>query len=131
MKITRFLISLAALLALTFAMNNKLGMIPPLGKFLNPFGGFWQNAESEQVEFPAQLQFDALNEKVQIHFDDRMVPHIFAENLHDLYFIQGYVTAQHRLWQMEFQTMAAAGRLSEIIGEKAIPFGPSISDVIK
>jgi penicillin amidase len=49
-----------------------------------------------------------------------MVPHIFAQNNHDLYFAQGYVTAMHRLWQMEFQTHAAAGRISEIVGEKAL-----------
>src|SRR5205823_3325593 len=34
----------------------------------------------------------------------------------DAYFIQGYLHAKYRLWQMEFQTMAAAGRISEILG---------------
>jgi penicillin amidase len=38
----------------------------------------------------------------------------------DLYFMQGYVTAQNRLWQMEIQTHNAAGRISEIIGEKGL-----------
>ncbi|HAZ25717.1 MAG TPA: hypothetical protein DCY95_14920, partial [Algoriphagus sp.] len=41
-------------------------------------------------------------------------------NEEDLYRVQGYVTAQHRLWQMEFQTMAAAGRISEIVGPVAL-----------
>ncbi|RYZ18648.1 MAG: penicillin acylase family protein [Chitinophagaceae bacterium] len=49
--------------------------------------------------------------------DDRLVPHVFAEQEEDAYYVQGYLHAKFRLWQMEFQTMAAAGRLSEIVGE--------------
>ena len=55
-------------------------------------------------------------ENVDIVFDDRMIPHIFAKNNHDVYFAQGYVTAMHRLWQMDFQTRYASGRLSEVVG---------------
>jgi penicillin amidase len=51
-----------------------------------------------------------------VYIDDRLVPHIFAQNDEDAYFIQGYIHAKFRLWQMEFQTMAAAGRISEILG---------------
>ena len=47
------------------------------------------------------------------------VPHIFAENDRDLYFAMGFTMARHRLWQMEFSTMAAAGRISEIVGPAA------------
>ncbi|HYC85171.1 MAG TPA: penicillin acylase family protein, partial [Chryseosolibacter sp.] len=57
---------------------------------------------------------------VTVAFDSLMIPHIFAENDDDLYLAQGYVTAMHRLWQMEFQTHAAAGRVSEIISGPAI-----------
>ena len=53
----------------------------------------------------------------EIIIDENHIPHIFAKNDNDLCFAQGYITAFDRLWQMEFQTMAAAGRLSEIIGE--------------
>ena len=38
---------------------------------------------------------------------------MFLLNDHDLYKAQGYLTAKHRLWQLEFQTHAAAGRLSK------------------
>jgi penicillin amidase len=44
------------------------------------------------------------------------VPHIFARNEHDLFFAQGYVTAQDRLWQMDLQRRTASGRLSEVLG---------------
>lgn len=63
-----------------------------------------------------------LNDSIQVVMDDRDVPHIFASNDHDLYFAQGYLTARHRLWQMETQTRAAAGRLSEVLGASTIDF---------
>ena len=55
--------------------------------------------------------------------DDHLVPHIFAQNNYDLSFAQGYITAKYRLWQMEFETAAAAGCISEIIGAKALDYG--------
>jgi len=48
--------------------------------------------------------------------DDRLVPHIYADNDEDAYYVQGYLHAKYRLWQMDFQTRVAAGRLSEIAG---------------
>ena len=48
------------------------------------------------------------------------VLHITAQNNLDLFFAQGYVCAQLRLWQMEFQRRLAAGRLSEVLGEAAL-----------
>ena len=48
---------------------------------------------------------------------DRLgVPHIRAANLEDALFLQGYATAQDRLWQMDALRRLAGGRLSEIIG---------------
>jgi penicillin amidase len=48
------------------------------------------------------------------------VPHVFTQNDEDAYFVQGYLHAKFRLWQMEFQAKAAAGRLSEILGAEKI-----------
>jgi len=105
---------------LAFGLNTKFGDLPPLLKFLNPFTGFWQNAE--QVNFPKtnKIVLKGTQDKVEVAFDDRMIPHIFAQNDHDVYYAQGYITAMHRLWQMDFQTRYAAGRLSEVVGKKAI-----------
>lgn len=124
MKYIKLLLSLAITAALTFALNSKFGQVPPLGKFLNPFDGFWQNAQNKDhvQSAPANVKLEGLKGRVQVIYDDRLVPHIFAENEEDLYFMQGYVTAQHRLWQMEFQTHAAAGRISEIVGKAALDF---------
>ena len=103
-------------LALVFALNTKMGAIPPLGKFLSPQEGFWQNAEPCDAPVNEDLHFPNLKGKVSVYMDDRLVPHVFAENDEDVYFVQGYLHAKYRLFQMEFQTHAAAGRLSEILG---------------
>ncbi|MCX7744525.1 MAG: penicillin acylase family protein [Flavobacteriales bacterium] len=120
MRIIKFLLFALLTAGLFHVMEFGVGPLPALGKFLSPFSGFWQNAESKNAKIPATLELEGLLEDVKVVFDDRMVPHIFAKNEHDLFFAQGYITASHRLWQMEFQTHFAAGRISEIVGEKAI-----------
>lgn len=107
-------------LALIIILNTKLGSVPPLAKFLDPFHGFWQNAECKSAVKLKTFKLEGVKNVVEIQFDEQMVPHIFAENNHDLYYAQGYITAKDRLWQMDFQTRYAAGRLSEVVGSKAI-----------
>ncbi|MAD96844.1 MAG: penicillin acylase family protein [Flavobacteriaceae bacterium] len=120
MKYFKFLLSLVATIGIFYALNTKLGSIPPLGKFLNPTSGIWQNETDESIT--GELQIPGLKDKVTVHYDAQLIPHVFAKNDHDLYKAQGYLTAKHRLWQIEFQTYAAAGRLSEIVGPSAINY---------
>lgn len=122
MRVLPFLLSLLITVVLIFALNRQWGSIPPMGKFLSPQHGFWQNAEPANTEFDADLSFAELKGKAEVYFDKRLVPHVFAENDEDAYFIQGYLHARFRLFQMDLQTKAAAGRASEIAGEKAINF---------
>ncbi len=122
LRLLKFLLSLLALVAIVTGLDSRLGQVPPLGKFLDPFHGFWRNAEMSDALFAGAVALPGLKHSVTVIFDDRRVPHIFAENAHDLYFVQGYVTARERLWQMEFQTHAAAGRLSEIVGAAALEY---------
>jgi penicillin amidase len=107
-------------IVLFYALNTKFGDIPPILKFLNPFTGFWQNAESNLVTANKNISIKGAHSKIDILFDDKMIPHVFAQNDHDVYYAQGYVTAMHRLWQMDFQTRFAAGRISEVVGKMAI-----------
>ncbi|MFQ5602830.1 MAG: penicillin acylase family protein [bacterium] len=118
----KFVISLVVTCALIVILNIKIAALPPLGKFLDPIHGFWRNTKFSTEANEITTHVTGLEESVTILLDDRQIPHIFAENEHDLYFAQGYVTAQNRLWQMEFQTHAAAGRLSEIIGRRALEY---------
>ncbi len=125
MKIFRFVFFFILAVALGIALNSKIGVAPPMGKFLSPFHGFWKNAENETIDLPIQINSDFLSEPVSVHFDEKLIPHVFAKNEPDLYYTQGYITAYHRLWQMEFQLLAADGRLSEILGKAALNFDRS------
>lgn len=120
MNRVKALICILIPIILTVLLNTKFGDLPPLLKFLNPFAGFWQNAESNMVSANKKIALKGAKDKIDILFDDRMIPHIFAKNDHDVYYAQGYVTAMHRLWQMDFQTRFAAGRIAEVVGKKAI-----------
>ncbi|WP_299336827.1 penicillin acylase family protein [uncultured Psychroserpens sp.] len=120
MKYFKLIITLVLTLVVFYALNTKFGSIPPIGKFLDPVNGVWQNDTPESIS--GDIAIDGLSAPVTIHYDEHLIPHIFAQNDEDLYKAQGYVTAKHRLWQLEFQTYAAAGRLSEIIGEGAVNY---------
>ena len=120
MKFFKFLIAVTITTVLAIALNTKFNKVPPLGKFLNPASGFWHTATAVS-ETPSEiLELPGLHAPVQITYDQYLIPHIFAQNNHDLYYAQGYVAAYHRLWQMEFQTHFAGGRISEIVGSVAL-----------
>ncbi len=116
MRTIPFVLSLFLSAALIVCLNTQWGKLPPLGKFLSPQHGFWQNAEPLDKDFNADLSLPEIKDRATVYFDDRLIPHIFAGNEEDACFVQGYLHAKFRLWQMEFQTFAAAGRLSEILG---------------
>jgi penicillin G amidase len=120
MKFVKFIISLIAAAGLTYLLNRPLGAVPALGRLFSPFEGFWQNGEAKLALPPADLKLEGVKEEVNVVFDDNRVPHVFAKNDHDVYFAQGYLIARDRLWQMEFYTLAASGRLSEVVGERAL-----------
>ncbi|HHG83192.1 MAG TPA: penicillin acylase family protein, partial [Bacteroidetes bacterium] len=99
-----------------FLDHSRFAAVPfGMGRVLDPFHGVWQNMEGENFDLSEKMDLSGLEHPVKVHYDDRKVPHIFAENDHDLYFMQGFVTARDRLWQMEFQIFSASGRLSELI----------------
>ncbi|MDQ3068621.1 MAG: penicillin acylase family protein [Acidobacteriota bacterium] len=68
-----------------------------------------------------ELAVQGLSSPVEILRDRYGIPHIRAASRHDALFALGFVHAQDRLWQMEVQRRAAAGRLSEILGPAALP----------
>lgn len=109
-------------IVLVLLFNTTMVLPVPLGQLLSPQKGLWQNAEPLDENYSAQLSFPQMQGKVKVYFDERLVPHVFADNSNDASFVQGYIHAKFRLWQMEFQTRAAAGRLSEIVGPKALDY---------
>ncbi len=116
MKVAKFIISFFFTFILTLALSLQFGQVPPIGKFFDPFKGFMRNATGKELDFDPIENLPGLKNQVLIAHDSLLIPHIFAENDYDLYYAQGYITAVHRLWQMEFQTHAAAGRISELFG---------------
>lgn len=125
MRIFYFLLSLAITLTITYflsiSLQPKPGVsMPPLGNFFCPFTGFWQNAVPQKVNLESKLHLSGVYKPVEIKLDDRMVPHINAQNQHDLIFAQGYITAANRLWEMDIASRSASGRLSEVIGTKTL-----------
>jgi penicillin amidase len=122
MRIIPFVVSAVITTGLVFALNKKWGKAPPIGKFLSPQHGFWQNAEPADYDYSADLKFPDLKGNANVYFDERLIPHIFADNDEDLYFLQGYIHAKFRLFQMDLQTKAAEGRVSEFAGAKGINY---------
>jgi penicillin amidase len=118
MRIFLLLLSAACTALLIFLFDTTAVLPAPLGKLLSPQHGVWQNAEPTDFDYNADIQLAGLKGKTSVYFDERLVPHVFAEQDEDAYFVQGYLHAKFRLWQMEFQTHAAAGRLCEILGDK-------------
>ncbi|MEJ7610925.1 MAG: penicillin acylase family protein [Ferruginibacter sp.] len=120
MRIIPFLVSAIFTAGLIIILNTKLVVPAPLGPLLSPQHGLWQNAEPADKDFSEDLHFAELKGKASVYFDERLVPHVFAEAENDAYFIQGYLHAKFRLWQMELQTRLAAGRISEVVGSVAL-----------
>jgi penicillin amidase len=120
MKFFKLFLSLIITVGLAITLNTKIKTVPPLGKFLSPASGFWRNAEPVGSREDDEVVVPGLQNSVEVTYDQFLVPHIFAQNDYDLYYTQGYVTASHRLWQMELQTHFAGGRVSEIVGPMAL-----------
>ena len=71
-------------------------------------------------QLDGSVSVSGISSKVRVIRDEHGVPTIEAATLDDLFFAQGYVTAQDRLWQMDMMRRSAAGELSEVIGESTV-----------
>lgn len=120
MRILFFLLALVATIALVVVLDTTTLLPAPLGRLLSPQQGIWQNAESLDHDYNANLTIPGLKGNTEVYFDERLVPHIFSDNEEDPYFVQGYLHAKFRLWQMEFQTLFISGRISEVVGDAGI-----------
>ena len=80
----------------------------------------WFVAHSALPQLDGRLQINGLSAPVTVTRDGHGVPTIEAATLEDLFFGQGYVTAQDRLWQMDVMRRYGSGELSEILGEDTL-----------
>lgn len=107
---------------LVYVFHQSWGVLPPLGKVFSPFQGVLQNGKANAGGKETTFVLTGMANGATVWYDDRAVPHIFAQNEEDLYFAQGYVIARDRLWQMEFYTLVATGRLTEVVGPTALEY---------
>ena len=117
-KITGILLTILLAVCIFF-LNKPAGDKPAIGKFLSPTHGFWKST-SVKDNRNSSVEIQCIKGNATVVYDEIGIPHIFADNEEDLMYAQGYVEAKDRLWQMEFQMYAAAGRLTELVGEKAL-----------
>jgi penicillin G amidase len=97
----------------------SLGGLVLLSAAIAAGGYLWLRQSLPQVD--GAIEVAGLEAPVTIVRDRWAIPHIEAERLLDASFALGFVHAQDRLWQMEFQRRLGAGRLAEILGAAALP----------
>jgi penicillin G amidase len=88
-------------------------------QFLKPAFTAFSRQRLPQLDGRAYLP--GLETAVTVYRDAWGVPHIYAANRHDLFFAQGFIHAQDRLWQMDVNRRVANGQLAEILGEQGLP----------
>ncbi len=81
--------------------------------------GAWLYLQESLPRIEGEMGAKGVVASVEILRDGEGVPHIYAKSERDGWFAMGYVHAQDRLWQMEFQRRVAQGRLCEFLGERA------------
>jgi penicillin G amidase len=94
-------------------------LYPALGPILKAF--VWSLSRIRLPQTSGRMQFEGLDGPVEVLRDRWGVAHIYAQNTPDVCFGQGFVHAQERLWQMDFNRRVVSGRLSEVLGEAALP----------
>lgn len=109
------------LAAVLFAGFRRVGALPPLGTFLDPAHGVWAVAAAPDLP-GARITLPTLADSVRVVFDERAVPHIFARTTADAARMLGYLHARFRLFQLELQTRATNGTLSEWLGPAVLGF---------
>jgi penicillin G amidase len=77
-------------------------------------------AKQSLSQLDGTLGVPGLREPVEVVRDRWGVPHIYARNVDDLFFAQGYVMAQDRLWQLEMWRRQREGRLAELLGPDVV-----------
>jgi penicillin amidase len=75
-----------------------------------------QQARAALSQTSGEIRLGGLEQPVDVIRDRWGVPHIYARTVHDLFFAQGFVAAQDRLWQIDLWRRIEEGKLSELLG---------------
>jgi penicillin G amidase len=113
------LLAAVALLAVLSLLGSSVAGIPALGRLLDPADGLYRQARHAKAGNDVRV-VPGLAAEVEVYFDSRGVPHIYGSDDLDVVRTFGYVVARDRLFQMDFISRLAAGRLSSLLGPDAI-----------
>jgi penicillin amidase len=83
-------------------------------------GDLGQRVKASVSRVSGTLKAQGLRQPVEVLRDQWGVAHIYAKNQHDLFFAQGFVASQDRLFQMELWKRSGQGRLAEVLGPSAL-----------
>lgn len=121
-SLARFvLIVLLGALVWIAARGNRVVVAGPSGReFASPDAALAARAHAALSATQGKIQLKGLHQPVDVLRDRWGVPHIYAQDQHDLFFAQGFVAAQDRLFQMELWKRLGQGRLAEIFGPKMV-----------
>jgi penicillin amidase len=100
-------------------MLKKIGLVLLVIILTAGIGGVIYTNSLKPV-YKGNEKISGLEKPVSVYYDNYGIPHIYAENNLDAMIALGYAHAKDRLWQMELVSRIAAGKLSEIFGEKLI-----------
>jgi len=103
------LVALTAQIAASQGRSNRIAT-----------GMLERRATASLAQITGRIELQGLKKPVEVIRDRWGVPHIFAQTDDDLFFAQGFVAAQDRLWQMEIWRRTGEGRLSEVLGPQAV-----------
>lgn len=94
-------------------------LYPVLGPLLK--AALWPLGRLRLPQVNGSLVMPALEAPVEILRDKWGVAHIYAQNIQDVVFAQGFVHAQERLWQMDLIRRVVSGRVADVLGSAALP----------
>lgn len=95
-------------------------VVAPLAGGQSAPAGLDAQAKAALSVISGTLKLVGLHQPVRVLRDRWGVPHIYAQNQHDLFFAQGFVVSQDRLFQMEMWKRSGEGRLAEVLGPSAL-----------
>ncbi|HJQ71600.1 MAG TPA: penicillin acylase family protein [Blastocatellia bacterium] len=108
---------IAVIAALAFAVEIASSQAPTTRRASSDIA---DQARRALAVTEGRVELDGLREPVEVLRDRWGVPHIYAKTVEDLFFAQGFVAAQDRLWQMDMWRRIGEGKLAEILGPSAI-----------
>ena len=115
MRLSRLLVFLASATVAGAQQSDRLASTRSPLAALSP-EALRDSARARLATLDGTITVSGLDSAVEVRRDGWGVPHIYARTQHDLFFAQGYVAAQDRLFQMEIWRRQGQGRLAEVLG---------------